>query len=59
MRKLESVTTLLMPSFGSLPSEVTGDSAHSESRKFVHVCYSTPIDSAHFFSSSQQHPSEL
>lgn len=59
MRKLESVTTPLTLSLGSLPCEVTGGSAHSEGRTFVHVCYNTLIDSAHFFPSSQQHPSEL
>ena len=59
MRTPEIVTTPLMLSFGSLPCEVTGGSAHSEGRTFVHVCCNTLIDLAHFFPSSQQHPSEL
>ena len=59
MRKPESVTSPLMLWLESLPYEVTDGSAHSEGRKSFHGCYKTPIDLAHFFPSSQQHPSEL
>lgn len=59
MRKPESVTSPLMLWLESLPCEVTDGSAYSEGRKFSHGCYKTSIDLAHFFPSSQQHPSEL